>query len=515
MSQDFMDAELFADFIIEAKEHLETIEPNLLELEKAPDNLSLLNDIFRPMHSMKGASGFMGLNRINQLAHRAENILDELRKGDMVVTSEIMDVILSATDALRQMIDNLEQTNTEGDVAIEPIIEQIDAIMAGDMPAAAPAAPAAPVAPASVEPSAGAAEAPAQPDPVADPVPGADEDDDEGISPQEWIDTLPSVPGYALTAFGEGHLKDFMDEAREITENLNSGLLDLERNPDGSSELVNDLFRFFHNLKGNSGIIGFQELNGLTHEAETLLNRVRHGEMPATHELIDLLLLVTDVMDALVDTIEPSSGQVTPFDTSSLLTQLQQAVAGGTIELPEALRAGKSQPVAAPAPVEDIAPPAVHAVGVGDDDDLAVFSSTVRQQAEIIRVALAELGRDSSQKEYIDALYRALVAIQNASKFMGFKELRVYAERTAGLVDQARNSDMDFGLMVDLLSQETGIINDMTEAVLAAPPASGPAAETGNAPEDKAASPAPATVAKPEAKAAAPAQPEPKASAAP
>ena len=96
MSQEFMDPELFADFIIEAKEHLETIEPNLLELEKAPDNLSLLNEIFRPMHSLKGASGFLGLNLMNGLAHKAENILDELRKGTMAVTSEIMDTILAA-----------------------------------------------------------------------------------------------------------------------------------------------------------------------------------------------------------------------------------------------------------------------------------------------------------------------------------------------------------------------------------------------------------------------------------
>ncbi|NMC48020.1 MAG: hypothetical protein GYA47_01110, partial [Desulfovibrio sp.] len=85
MSQDFMDPELFADFIVEAKEHLETIEPNLLELEKNPGNLGLLNEIFRPMHSLKGASGFLGLNHINGLAHKAENILDELRKGNLAV----------------------------------------------------------------------------------------------------------------------------------------------------------------------------------------------------------------------------------------------------------------------------------------------------------------------------------------------------------------------------------------------------------------------------------------------
>ncbi|NDY57601.1 chemotaxis protein CheA, partial [Desulfovibrio sulfodismutans] len=130
MSQDFMDPELFADFIVEAKEHLETIEPNLLELEKNPGNLGLLNEIFRPMHSLKGASGFLGLNQINGLAHKSENILDELRKGKLAVTAEIMDVILAATDSLRTMIDNLEQTGVEGEVDTSPVISRIAAILA-------------------------------------------------------------------------------------------------------------------------------------------------------------------------------------------------------------------------------------------------------------------------------------------------------------------------------------------------------------------------------------------------
>ena len=450
MSQDYMDAELFADFIIEAKEHLETIEPNLLELEKAPDNLSLLNDIFRPVHSMKGASGFMGLNRINQLAHRAENILDELRKGEMMVTSEIMDVILSATDALRQMIDNLEQTNTEGDVTIEPIVEQIDAIMAGEILAPPPTAGSA-----AAEPAAEAKTSSTR----------NDAEDQDGVSPQEWIATLPHKSSYALTAFGEGHLKDFIEEAREITENLNIGLLELERNPDESSELVNDLFRFFHNLKGNSGIIGFQELNELTHEAETLLNRVRHGEMPSSHELIDLLLLVTDAMDALVACIEPASGHVTPFDATALLGQLQQAVAGGAIELPAALR--DSGGAAAAGSVKSATPSAAPAAS--GDDDLADFNSTVAQQTEAIQIALDELHRDAAQPKYIDALYRALTSIQSAAKFMKFEDIRVYAERTAGLVDKARNSDMDFALMVGLLRQEAAIIGDMTVIAASAP----------------------------------------------
>jgi two-component system, chemotaxis family, sensor kinase CheA len=85
MSQEFFDPEIFSEFVLEAREHLETIEPRLLELEREPGNLGILNEIFRPMHSLKGASGFLGFNGMNSLAHKAENILDELRKGNIAV----------------------------------------------------------------------------------------------------------------------------------------------------------------------------------------------------------------------------------------------------------------------------------------------------------------------------------------------------------------------------------------------------------------------------------------------
>ncbi|MBD5627151.1 MAG: chemotaxis protein CheA, partial [Desulfovibrio sp.] len=498
MSQDFFDPELVADFIAEAKEHLETIEPNLLELEKAPDNLALLNDIFRPMHSLKGASGFLGLNRINHLAHKSENILDELRKGSMQVTSEIMDVILSSTDALRQMIENLESTNSEGDVETESIMAQIDAIMAGESakPAApeesapeeadaeeAPVedaapieveaevvieaepaeAPAAEAAPEAAPESAAAAAAPVQP--------AGDAEKQQGMSAKEWVASLPSGAPYALTAFGEGHLKDFIDESYEIIANLNDGLLELEENPTGRDDLVNDLFRYFHNMKGNSGIIGYNELNGLTHEAETLLNNVRQGKITPSHELIDLLLLTVDVMEGLVQTIDVPSCQATPFDTSPIVKQLQLALAGEGIALPPALRAAQA-PAPAPeaAPAEAVAEvevvqPSIIPVGL-ENDDAEVFRVTVKQQQEIINAALATLKKDGTHKDSIDALYRCLIAIKNACSFVGLDEIKVYAERTAGIVDQGRSTGTDFAFLTDLLGQETEIINDMVQKAL-------------------------------------------------
>lgn len=521
MSQDFFDPELFADFIAEAKEHLETIEPNLLELEKSPDNLALLNEIFRPMHSLKGASGFLGLNRINQMAHKSENILDALRKGSMVVTPAIMDVILAATDALRQMIDNLEASNAEGDVAIEPIMAQIDAIMAGDAPETAPVAQA-------PEPSVQAVQEP-QPDPApaapAEPSPTAEAAStsaaadhgeqlrNQGLNGKEWVATLPAKPVYALTAFGEGHLKDFIDESSEIIENLNNGLLELEENPTGKTDLVNDLFRFFHNMKGNSGIIGYNELNALTHEAETLLNNVRQGKITPSHELIDLLLLVVDMMEALVQKIDVSSGQVTPFETEPVVRQLQAALAGGPVALPDELLTaqgnGQADPEAPPAeepepaaqeadhPVEVVSPTIIPVGSEGDDAE--AFRVTVRQQMEIIHAALETLKKDGTHKDSIDAIYRCLVAVKNACGFMGLTDIKVYAERTAGIVDQGRTSGIDFGLMVDLLSQEVAIINDMVDKALA----EGKAVHV-DAPEEPETPPVSPAAAKPAAAATAP-----------
>lgn len=124
--------ELLQDFIIEAKEHLESIEPNIFRLEKEPDRCNeILNEIFRPMHSLKGASGFLGLEKINSLAHKAESVMDELRKGAMNITSEITDAILVTTEVLGKIVESLEEHGVEGDIDTGAISETLQAILDG------------------------------------------------------------------------------------------------------------------------------------------------------------------------------------------------------------------------------------------------------------------------------------------------------------------------------------------------------------------------------------------------
>ncbi len=520
MSQDFLDAELVTDFIIESREHLETIEPNLLELEKSPENLVLLNDIFRPMHSLKGASGFLGLNRINKLAHRAENILDELRRGAMTVDSVIMDVILSATDCFNQMLISLENTGDEGDIPMDHIIDLMDRIMAGEKLEGMDDAQAQDAAPAAEEVLAETAVEAAAPASLEMEIAPAQVEQEEvqnsGMTTLEWIDSLPIKDTVQLTAFGEAHLKDFIDEALENTENLNTGLFALEKDTVDAEETVNNLFRFFHNLKGNSGLIGYHELNALTHESETLLNRARQHELEITTSLIDLLLVVVDVMEALIKQITPESGSVRPFDSSELLQQLKAAVAGDEPELPPSLRNNTSNKAVVNT-IPGITP--IGAAGQDQDDDFEMFRVTIRQQQTVIMTALKALDSDPTVKLHQDALYRSFVAIQNSATFMGFGELKEYAERTAGIVNQARtNEAIDFDCILSLLDQETEIIVDMADACIdeaqAEIEASAPTTPVA-APATAAPIAAPAPVAAPAATAPVAASPAPAAAPAP
>ncbi|MCP4024118.1 MAG: chemotaxis protein CheA [Desulfobacteraceae bacterium] len=108
------DLEILIDFISEAEENLDTIEINLVELEQDPSNSEIINDIFRPFHTIKGVSGFLSLTKINKLAHATENLLDSARSGDFIINQNATDVILESVDTLKILIDRLRLDTETG-----------------------------------------------------------------------------------------------------------------------------------------------------------------------------------------------------------------------------------------------------------------------------------------------------------------------------------------------------------------------------------------------------------------
>lgn len=135
--------DLLQDFLIEASDLLSGVDNKLVDLEKSPSDRGLLNDIFRGFHTIKGGAGFLNATELVTLCHLTENLFDKLRNGELQVTPEILDVILSATATVRNMFGELEVASQPG--AADPaLLESLKAALSGNLEAvAAPAAPAA------------------------------------------------------------------------------------------------------------------------------------------------------------------------------------------------------------------------------------------------------------------------------------------------------------------------------------------------------------------------------------
>ncbi len=146
--------DLLQDFLVEAGDLLSGVDNKLVDLERAPDDKGLLNDIFRGFHTIKGGAGFLNAAELVTLCHLTENLFDLLRNGELVVTPEIMDVILSSTGSVRDMFGYLEQ-GVQPPAADPHLIEDLRRAIAGELsqPSSSAPAPAPAAAPVAVAPA--------------------------------------------------------------------------------------------------------------------------------------------------------------------------------------------------------------------------------------------------------------------------------------------------------------------------------------------------------------------------
>jgi two-component system chemotaxis sensor kinase CheA len=113
--------EIISEFITEAVESLDKIEPLFVELEQKGEDKDLLNDIFRSMHTIKGAAGFLGFQSIVDVAHSSENIMKKLRDNEIKLSKELMDAILKSVDMLRVLLVHL-QNKDEIEEDVSPLV---------------------------------------------------------------------------------------------------------------------------------------------------------------------------------------------------------------------------------------------------------------------------------------------------------------------------------------------------------------------------------------------------------
>lgn len=113
-------------FIDETKEHLQSLNTQILELEQDPENENTINEIFRAAHSLKGMAGTMGYKRMQTLTHDMENVFSEVRNGAIKVSSEMIDILFQCLDALDEYLTNIQQSADEGTNENEALIKALN-----------------------------------------------------------------------------------------------------------------------------------------------------------------------------------------------------------------------------------------------------------------------------------------------------------------------------------------------------------------------------------------------------
>src|SRR5215218_8680351 len=129
--------DLLREFLTETGEHLDVVDVELVRFEREPGNETILRNIFRLVHTIKGTCGFLGLPRLEALAHAAETLMGKFRDG-MAVTTDAVTLILATLDRIKEILAELESKAAEPEGADEDLIGELERLALGEVRIAAP-----------------------------------------------------------------------------------------------------------------------------------------------------------------------------------------------------------------------------------------------------------------------------------------------------------------------------------------------------------------------------------------
>jgi len=132
--------EILQDFLVESFELVEKLDEDLVELESNPDDLELLNGIFRVAHTVKGASSFLNFDVLTHLTHHMEDVLNRARHGELSITPDVMDVILESVDLMKALLEKIRDTSSDDGIDVSACVARLDKITGGTGEVETPAA---------------------------------------------------------------------------------------------------------------------------------------------------------------------------------------------------------------------------------------------------------------------------------------------------------------------------------------------------------------------------------------
>lgn len=524
-----IDMSMLSDYLVEAAEHLEEMETLLLQLVEEPDNTELLNEIFRPIHSIKGAAQFIGLERSSKLAHRLEDLLDLLRKGQRDSSPEVVELLITARDQIVVLAAELENTQSETS-SIDEIVAQLTREIEG----------------------AGLAQEEAQQETLqktpnekqqavtvteSDTVEVADykeENDQELFSifienlrekidllrtqaaglesaPHKavllarcaenllalqsaanymgyeeltslytnWLEDIDAVQqalannedvphdfmdGYLseiLSLFpqiDQGDLKpeclvsenneeslatetnqqikqdelnqsspdmdmdllsDYLLEAAEHLQEMESLLLQLADKPE-NTELLNEIFRPIHSIKGAAQFTGLDKSSRLTHRLEDLLDLLRNGERSSNPEVVELLISGRDLIACLADELENTQSEISSID--DMVAQITTIIEATETSVGNVESSIATSSVPNTDASENVANASTY-TEENDEELYSIFFENLREKIDLLHTQSAGLANAPDKAVLLVRCTESLQALQSAANYMGYEEL--------------------------------------------------------------------------------------------
>lgn len=268
----FSDPEVMKVFILETKEHLDVIEPNLLKLEKEPENPEVINDIFRSMHSIKGASSFLGFCKMTDVSHKLESVLDKLRKGKANTSPEIIDLILEGKDVIGELLSDLE---AGGDRATStqtlPIEEKILRV-------------------------------------------------NESLSQPQT--TVSSVKVEAKSTTENLEIDAFVTASRQYL-NLMQDCLEQMHRGQVTKNFLDNYLRAIQSLRNSASYMQLKGIENLMEKKGELLEKFQAGEVELSQKMVDLLSRTYEAVKSEIDNMGKG---LPPSDFTSLINLLTQTI---------------------------------------------------------------------------------------------------------------------------------------------------------------------------------------------
>ena len=543
-----VDISLLPDYLVEAAEHLEEMESLLLQLADEPENVEVLDEIFRPIHSIKGAAQFIGLVHSSRLAHRLEDLLDLLRNGERPSSPAVVELLIAARDLIVTLADELENNQAEIS-SVDDMVDQITAEIEGE---------------AVTDSSNEYEEIPVQSDlPVS--AGGYDEENDqelfgiflenlrekidvvriqlaelEGSSEKpallercaETIQGLHSAANYmgyeeltniysnclediaavqeALATgeevpydFMDGYLReltelfpqlgqvdsaainagssqsaeiesetqeedsdldvtmlpDYLVEAADHLEEMETLLLKLADEPE-NIEVLDEIFRPIHSIKGAAQFIGLNRSSRLAHRLEDLLDLLRKGERPSSPAVVELLIAARDLIVTLADELENSQKEMSSVD--DMVAQITAEIEGGVT----AASAAAPKDITVETDVSNSA-------GYNEENDQELFSifiENLREKIDLVRIQVAELENSPDKIALLERCAETIQSLYSAANYMGYEELtRIYSnclEDISVVQDAlAKNEEIPYDFMDGYLLEIAGLFPQLAQTL--------------------------------------------------